>query len=226
MFIKSKKEGHRFYITLSRPKKRNAFTPSMIKEIESAIHEANTDEEVKVVILNAEGPVFCAGMDLKAFNEDASAGNTSLGEVMSQLIKPSIAVVEGPVYAGGFLIIGECTFVLAKEEVTFTLPEVKLGLFPFQVLAGLLRSMPEKQALQLCLDPSPFDVQKALELGIVDDILTEDTLESILLRFESIPSAGVKAGIKVARSLRDVLPRERYSYLLQVLNDFKMGNSL
>lgn len=107
MFIKSKKEGQRFYITLSRPEKRNAFTPLMIKEIEAAIHEANADEEVKVVILNAEGPVFCAGMDLNAFNEDASAGNTSLGELMSQLIKPSIAVLEGPVYAGGFLIIGE-----------------------------------------------------------------------------------------------------------------------
>jgi enoyl-CoA hydratase/carnithine racemase len=226
MYIKCKKVGHRFYITLSRPKKRNAFTPSMIKEIESAIHEANTDEEVKVVIFNAEGPVFCAGMDLKAFNEDASAGNTSLGEVMCQLIKPSIAVLEGPVYAGGFLIIGECTFVLAKEEVTFTLPEVKLGLFPFQVLAGLLKSMPEKQALQLCLDPGPFDVQKALDLGIVDDILTEEKLESILNSLESLPSAGVKAGIQVARTIRDISPAERYSYLLQELNDFKMRNSL
>jgi enoyl-CoA hydratase/carnithine racemase len=67
-YIKAQKIGYQFLLTLSRSEKRNAFTPTMVNEIYHAFQEANNDDEIKLVLIRAEGPVFCAGMDLKILN--------------------------------------------------------------------------------------------------------------------------------------------------------------
>src|SRR5690606_19445759 len=98
-YIKVGKADFRMEVTLARPEKRNAFTPTMVNEIAHAFQNANDDDTVKVVVLKAEGPVFCAGMDLKTFeNEDFDVQNPhieneniSLGEVFAELHKPSVA---------------------------------------------------------------------------------------------------------------------------------------
>jgi enoyl-CoA hydratase/carnithine racemase len=66
-FIKTSIDQHIFRLTLARPEKRNAFTPTMVNEINHAILEANANKMVRLVLINAEGPVFCAGMDMKTF---------------------------------------------------------------------------------------------------------------------------------------------------------------
>ncbi|MFN9998777.1 MAG: enoyl-CoA hydratase/isomerase family protein, partial [bacterium] len=114
-FIKTSIEHHIFKLTLARPEKRNAFTPTMVNEINYAIAQANLDKEVRLVLINAEGPVFCAGMDMKTFenpeldtlNPNIKNENISLATAIGQLNKPSIAIVEGDVIAGGFLIVLE-----------------------------------------------------------------------------------------------------------------------
>lgn len=151
-YIKTDITNFVFTLTLARPEKRNAFTPTMVNEIRHALVSANYDDRVKLVLINAEGPVFCAGMDLKTFNDPSLDiqnphivnKEISLGEVMEQLNKPSVAILEGDVIAGAFLLIANCTYVFAAEKVRFRLPELSIGLFPFQVMAGLLKVMPEK----------------------------------------------------------------------------------
>src|SRR5690606_41826115 len=123
-------------LTLSRSEKRNAFTPTMVNEIYHAFQEANNDDEIKLVLIRAEGPVFCAGMDLKTFenpkldinNPAISNENISLGEVFDQLLKPSIAMVEGSVIAGGVVSILGCTYVFCKCECQCMLPALVLVL--------------------------------------------------------------------------------------------------
>src|SRR5690625_1774969 len=178
-FIQASQSGNIFRLTLARPEKRNAFTPTMVSEIAHALTWADEDKTVFLIEIYAEGPVFCAGMDLKAFQDSSQDSlnpkvptdpNLSLGSVFENLTTPSICMIEGDVYAGGFLIFLGCTFVLAKEEVQFSLPEAKLGIFPFQVMASLLRHLPESKVLKLCIDSSAFTFQKAKKWGLVDAV--------------------------------------------------------
>lgn len=228
-YIRVEKVNHRFILTLARSEKRNAFTPTMVNEIHHAFQRANEDEEIKLVIIKAEGPVFCAGMDLKTFenpdvdivNPQISNVNISLGEVFDSLLKPSIALVEGNVLAGGFLIILGCTYVFCGRNVQFKLPELELGLFPFQVMASLLKVMPEKKALQLCLQTEYFEAEKAKELGIVDGFLEETNLESFIASFANKSTKAMKYGFEALRNIPNVPHRNRYQYLKEVLEQLK-----
>ncbi|MFD2598292.1 enoyl-CoA hydratase/isomerase family protein [Sphingobacterium corticis] len=224
-FIKLRKESHIAYLTLARAEKRNAFTPTTVNEVAHAVQEINSDDDIKVVLLEAEGPVFCAGMDLKTFRDESldvrnnaiTYQNISLGEVFSQLHKPSVAILNGDVVAGGFLYVLGCTYVFAKPEVRFRLPELDLGIFPFQVMASLLKVMPEKKVLQLCLNTDYFSVDEAINLGIVDGLLDAEKIEALLNRFGKANTNVLKAGFESVRNLPDLPTNEQYSYLKQVL---------
>lgn len=228
-FIKTELKQHIFTITLARPAKRNAFTPTMVNEIDHAIHIANADDAVKVVVFNAEGPTFCAGMDLKTFqdpsldtfNPEVTNKTISLGEVMEQLIKPSVAIVEGDVIAGAFLLIANCTYVYCKREVRFRLPELEIGIYPFQVMASLLKIMPEKTMLQLCLQTDYFAAAEAEKVGLVDGYLEETDSEQLLSNFAKFNTLAITAGISAAKQLPKVKTEERYRFLLAALEDLK-----
>jgi len=228
-YIKTEKNDFRFVLTLSRPEKRNAFTPTMVNEIAHAVEQANGDDTVKVVVIKAEGPVFCAGMDLKTFESpETDIRNThmenkdiSLGEVFDTLTKPSIAIVEGNVIAGGFLIVLGCTYVYCKREVQFRLPELELGIFPFQVMASLWKVLPEKKVLQLCLDTDYFPASKARDLGIVDGYLDDVDVEARIASFGTMDIQALQAGIRALRALPDVRRAERFAFLLHALEDMK-----
>lgn len=238
-FINVKLIDHVFYLTLARPEKRNAFTSLMIDEIHHAIQLANSDSVVRVLVLEAEGPVFCAGMDLKAFeNPDQSElsktvphVDLSLGEVMSQLNKPSIAVLEGNVIAGGFLMILECTYVFAQSSVQFSLPEVQIGLFPFQVLAGLLKHLPYHRAMDLCIRPEVITAQEMKDMGLVFELMDQkpDRLPDLIYKLTSVAPLAVKMGFESAKQLGGLKSADQYAFLLRQLDklrtshDFKEG---
>lgn len=224
-YIKVDKQGHQFILTLARPDKRNAFTPTMVNEVAHAMDRANHDPGIKVVLLKAEGPVFCAGMDLKAFqNPDSDVINPaitncdiSLGEVFDQLTKPSIAVIEGDVIAGGFLFVLGCTYAYCSKEVRFRLPELALGIFPMQVMASLLKVMPQKKVLQLCLDTDYFSSDKALQYGIVDGFLEELAVDKLADSFADVRIEALQEGIAALRDLYTVSAEQRFAFLKERL---------
>ncbi|WP_400261021.1 enoyl-CoA hydratase/isomerase family protein [Sphingobacterium sp. SG20118] len=238
-FIKKRIENHVFYLTLARPEKRNAFTAAMIDEIHHALQFANSDPEIRVLVLDAEGPIFCAGMDLKAFEnpvfEDRVKAiphvNLSLGEVMSQFNKPSIAVVQGDVIAGGFLLLLECTYVFAHSAVQFSLPEVQIGLFPFQVLVGLLKHLPYHKALDMCIQSEVITAQDMKSMGIVYELLDQrpEVLPALFNKLCSAAPLAVKMGFEAAKQLGGLKSTEQYAFLLEQLeklrssHDFKEG---
>ncbi len=229
-YIQVEKVGFRAYMILNRSEKRNAFTPTMVNEIHHAFELFNNDEDIKIVLIKAKGSIFCAGMDLNTFNNPAlditnpriKNINISLGEVFDKLHKPSIAIVEGNVIAGGFLILLGCTYVFCKPEVQFRLPELALGIFPFQVMSSLLKVLPEKKVLQLCLETDYFDLEKAISLGIVDDYLNEDNLEKLINSFSNTNSKILSSGIVALRHLSDLSRNAHFSYLKSVLDSLKM----
>jgi enoyl-CoA hydratase/carnithine racemase len=228
-FIKTSIDQHIFRLTLARPEKRNAFTPTMVNEINHAILEANANKMVRLILINAEGPVFCAGMDMKTFenpvldqlNPEIQNQNISLATAIGQLNKPSIAIVEGDVIAGGFLIVLECTYIFANKDARFSLPEVKRGIFPFQVLASLLKFIPQNKALDLCITAKSISASEAKDLGIVYEFLEETKISELINTIiENAPKA-IYSGFEALKKLRELSEIEKIPFLLQSLENLK-----
>jgi enoyl-CoA hydratase/carnithine racemase len=224
-FIKTEIKGHVLFITLARPAKRNAFTPTMLSEINHAINFAKNETSIWLVVLLAEGSVFCAGMDLNVFqNPDLDKKNEAielidkpLGDILAELNKPIICVVDGAVLAGGMLFVAESTFVMATENAKFQLPEVKRGLFPFQVMNSLSGTMPMQKILELCILGEEISAEKALELGIVTKIIQSSNLENelnILIDkiLKNAPLA-ISKGIEMSKKISSIPESEKNTRL-------------
>jgi methylglutaconyl-CoA hydratase len=227
LYIKTSLSGHIFTITLSRPEKRNAFTPTMAEEITFALAYAHFNQEVRCIIVRAEGPVFCAGADLNAFHDSsANIKNLSLpeireevklGDAFAQLLKPSIAQVEGPVLAGGFLIICGCTFVISSSNATFSLPEVKRGIWPMQVMASLVHIVPARKVLEMCITGKSYNAEEAFDLGLVTQISQSENIgnEVAALAEQIVQNAplAIQMGMKTFQNLSEIPENQKQSYL-------------
>ncbi len=234
-------DDHVLTITLNRPEKKNALNPAMLNELAFALAYAHYAAEVWLVLLAAMGDTFCAGMDLKALaagdNETATvpdpSGPIRLGELMAGLHKPCIARVQGPVYAGGFLLVGGSTYVVAADSATFSLPEVKRGLFPFQVLAVLLDIMPARTAIDLCLRARTLSASEALTLGLVTDVASPNDLDTVITHLtnelKQFSPTAMQFGLRAYQRLKSLPSNEQQAYLheqfmqLQQTPDAKEG---
>lgn len=237
---------HVLTITLNRPEKKNALSPPMLNELAFALAYAHHSKDVWVVVLTAAGDTFCAGMDLKALSmgdkETATvpepSGPVRLGELMAGLHKPCIARVQGPVYAGGFLLVGGSTYVVAVESSTFSLPEVKRGLFPFQVLDVLLDIMSARQALDLCLRARTLSAADAQAIGLVTDVTPAEalgeTVSRLIEELKQFSPTAMQFGLRAYQQLKSLPSNEQqagrrsaYLYeqfvLLQQTPDAKEG---
>ncbi|SKC12783.1 enoyl-CoA hydratase/isomerase family protein [Dyadobacter psychrophilus] len=227
LYIKTSLSNHIFTITLSRPEKRNAFTPTMAEEIIFALACAHYNNDVRCLIINAEGPVFCAGADLNAFH-DVSANiknptlplireEAKLGDAFSEVCKPIIAQVEGSVLAGGFLIICGCTFVFSVNDALFGLPEVKRGIWPMQVMASLSQIISPRKTLEMCITGKSYNAVEARQLGLVTNITNaENIAEQVqLLAAEICQNApyAIRQGMNAFQNLKDIPVNEQHSFL-------------
>ncbi|KAF8971889.1 enoyl-CoA hydratase [Flammula alnicola] len=135
---------HVLLLTLNRPKSLNAMTPQMSEDLKHLLDWFEDEPDLWVVIVTGEGRVFCAGADLKAWNENQQAGNTSEQEGVvanvhgfgsisrRQSNKPIIAAVIGGAYGGGLEMVLNCDLVVASQDAKFALPEVKRGVVAIQ----------------------------------------------------------------------------------------------
>lgn len=223
-------EGHVLTLTLNRPEKKNALNPVLLRELAFALSHAQHHPDVWLVVLAAAGDTFCAGMDLKAMADDATESTIStipapaepvrLGELMNGLIKPSIATVQGPVWAGGFLLVAGCTWVMAAEEATFGLPEVKRGLFPFQVMDSLLRlGISPRSVLDWCLRGKTLTAAEARSLGLVSEISEKEklsnTVKTLVDELLTLSPTALQAGLRAYQHLPAVAPEARQAYLFE-----------
>lgn len=168
-------------LTLARPEKRNALNEALITDLTVALADAAA-EDVRVVLIRAEGPDFCAGADLEAMERIATesdpganlADAESLGALlvaMRRHPKPIIAAVHGHALAGGAGLATACDIVLAREDAIFGYPEVHLGFVPAMVMALLRRAVGEKVAFELVVRGDRIGAGEALGLGLVTRVL-------------------------------------------------------
>jgi enoyl-CoA hydratase/carnithine racemase len=164
-------------LRLNRPEARNALNPELIGALGAALATAETDQDVRCVILTGTGDrAFCAGMDLRAFaagnTPSPGAGAAGFARFASgELAVPVVGAANATAVAGGFELLLGCDVVVASDEAVFGLPEVKRGLFPAGGGVFISTRIPLAVALELTLTGDPVSAQRALALGLVNAVV-------------------------------------------------------
>ena len=168
-------------ITLNRPEKKNALNNVMMNELNYALAYAKQEREIRVVVIGAEGDVFCAGADLRRAKEESNVPKLDDADDISfslrRLHKPVICKIQGSVLAGALLIVSNSTHAVAVKEATFSAPEIHRGLWPFMVMAGLFRVMPKRAGLDFIMRGQPINATKAEQWGLINQSVAASDLE-------------------------------------------------
>lgn len=187
--------GHVAVLTINRPEARNAVNGVVANAMEAAIDQIEEDADVWLGVLCGDGPVFCAGADLKAINEgrggelQTTRGGFA-GITQRERTKAIIAAVDGPALAGGTEIVLACDLVVASTRASFGIPEAKRSL----VAAGgglfrLPKKLPPNIAMELALTGDPIDAERAHHFGLVNELCEPgealDTALALAARIEA-----------------------------------------
>ncbi|HTF18098.1 MAG TPA: enoyl-CoA hydratase-related protein [Chryseolinea sp.] len=194
-FIRTFKEDRKAVIVLTQAEKRNALSPSLVKGLKDAFDGYSNDPAVRVIVLRAEGPTFCAGADLAYLRElqqygyaENFADSGTLRDLYYQIYtcpKPVIAQVQGHAIAGGCGLITVCDFVFAVPEAKFGYTEVRIGFIPAIVMSFLVRRIGEGHARRLLLGGELITAREACEIGMISRIVPADKLQSEVDNFAS-----------------------------------------
>lgn len=181
------------YITLNRPEKRNALSFELVQQLKDALIVAERDENCKVIVLKANGDAFCAGADLaylqqlqaNTFEENLADSQhlMQLFQLIYHCKKVVIAQVQGAALAGGSGLATVCDFCFATPESTFGYTEVKIGFIPAIVMVFLVRKVTELRAKQLLLTGEVFKAEKALEYGLINQVVPSTELAQTVNAF-------------------------------------------
>lgn len=180
--------GHCATVTLNRPEVRNAFNDEVIAELAQAFTQLGQDPEVRAIVLAAEGPAFCAGADLNWMRRMADyshaenlADAAQLAEMLRVIYacpKPTIARIQGDVYAGGMGLVAACDLAVSVDSANYCLSEVKLGLYPATISPYVIRAMGARAAHRYFLTAERFDAVEALRIGFVHAVASADQLDA------------------------------------------------
>jgi enoyl-CoA hydratase/carnithine racemase len=180
-------KDHIMTIRLNRPQRKNAINQAMNNELIYALDYAKQERDIRVVVLAANGNVFCAGGDLSMMSGKAAETTSTvpargamddLPSRFRHLNKPSIACVQGDLLAGALLFLCNVTHAIAADGVKFSAPEIKRGIWPFMVMAGLFRVMPQRAALDFVMRGNTINTEEAEKWGLINKSVPSDALES------------------------------------------------
>lgn len=177
-------DGHKLIVTMNRPEARNALSGEMLALMEQAWERANSDPDVRVVILTGAGGYFCAGADLKAMttrppSDSFESGAFDPSRIKSllkgyRLTKPLIAAVEGPAIAGGTEILTATDIRIAGESARFGVSEARWGLYPLGgSVVRLPRQVPYTVAMDLLLTGRHIKAPEARDIGLIGYVVPD-----------------------------------------------------
>jgi methylglutaconyl-CoA hydratase len=191
--ILSEAKGAVAHITLNRPEKRNALGDQLVRELLSALNEADADDNVKVVVLRGAGTDFCAGADLAQLERLSQAtvldnlhDAAAAAEMFSKprrMKKPVIAAVRGRAFAGGAGLATACDLIIAARSAQFAYPEVKIGFVAAMVMAFLRRSLGEKRTLELLVTGKVIAADEAERIGFVNRVCNDEDFDDEVDKF-------------------------------------------
>jgi methylglutaconyl-CoA hydratase len=206
-------------ITLSRPDVRNAFNDEVIAELKAAFEDAGQANDVRCVVLAAEGPAFCAGADLNwmrrmaDYTRDENLADAGcLADMLHTLYtcpKPTIARVQGDVFAGGVGLVAACDMAISVDTATYCLSEVKLGLIPATISPYVIRAMGARASHRYFLTAERFNAAEAHRIGLVHEVVTADALDAKLQELtQALVSASPNALKACKQLVQDVADKD------------------
>lgn len=232
-FIEVEEKYQVFEITLNRTSKKNAIHPQMLNELAFALQYAHNSKNIRALVLRANGDVFCSGSDLSAMQGKIDKHNSSIGKPSKEILlvnlwtgfsKPSLAIVQGNVYAGGYLFLACCTYVVADNSLKFSLPETRRGIFPMQVMGVLMRVIQPRVLLDWCIRGYEVNAYKAEDWGLISKAVEKNEIESVVKNWikevvENSPKA-ISLGMEAYRNIVDDEKNQKYlkSMLDKVIN--------
>ena len=199
-------EGGVATVTLNRPEVRNAFNDEVITELTAVFVKLGTQDDVRCIVLAASGTAFCAGADLNWMRRMADythaenlADAAALAEMLRAVYacpKPTIAKVQGDVYAGGTGLVAACDIAISSDTAGYCLSEVKLGLIPATISPYVIRAMGARAAHRYFLTAERFSAAEALRIGFVHEVVVATDLDA---RAAELVKALVNAGPQAVR---------------------------
>lgn len=181
------------FITINRPEKRNALGPDLVKSLIDAFKEMNENEEVKIIVLRANGKAFCAGadlaylQDLQGFSYEENLEDSlrlmRLFSMTYSLPKVVIAQIQGHAIAGGCGLATVCDFAFSAPEALFGYTEVKIGFLPALVSVFLLEQIGGAKTQELLLSGEMISASKAASLGLITEVVEREFVEKTVIDF-------------------------------------------
>jgi enoyl-CoA hydratase/carnithine racemase len=206
--IERTQQGRVRKITLNRPEKRNAWSLELCRDLVAAFDDADSDQSVGAILLNANGPAFCAGMDLK---ETADVDQAELAEIHERLFTtirrirtPIIAAVHGAALAGGTGLVANAHLVVAAPNARFALTEVRIGLWPVLIYRSVEQAMGERRTVELSLTGREFNAADALAYGLVTEINEDPLLRAneIAVQIAGFSPIAIGVGLDYVHQIR------------------------
>lgn len=172
-------------LTLNRAGKRNPLSTAMMSALQTELDNVADDRSVRVVVLAARGPAFCAGHDLKEIRQEPRreahealmARCSRLMMSITSLAKPVIASVQGVATAAGCQLVASCDLAVAAKSARFATPGVNIGLFCSTPMVALSRVVGRKAAMQMLLTGVPIGPEHALTLGLINQVVEDEELD-------------------------------------------------
>ncbi len=198
-------------VALNRPEVRNAFNAELIADITHTFSKLGQQEDVRCIVLAANGPAFCAGADLnwmrsmadytRAQNLADAAQLAAMMQTIYECPKPTIACIQGDVYAGGMGLVAACDMAVSVETAHFCLSEVKLGLLPSTISPYVIRAMGARAAHRYFLTAEKFIAAEALRIGFVHEVVAAKALDGKVVELaNALVNAGPQA-VKLCKQL-------------------------
>ena len=206
-------------IWLDQPEARNAFDDIVIAELTQAFIDAGAAPQVKAIVLGANGPAFCAGANLNwmrrmaDYSRDenlADAGKLAdMLRTIADCPKPTIARVQGDVYAGGRGLVAACDIAVSVDSAWYCLSEVKIGLVPATISPYVLRAMGTRAAQRWFLTAERFAAAEAHRIGFVHEMVAADALDAKVAEIVKALTSASPAAVRACKTLiADVAGRE------------------
>ena len=187
-------------VTINRPEARNALSPELIDDLAEALRSADADPEVRAVVVTGAGPVFCAGMDLKAFTKGGKFDGL-VWFFREGIATPVVAALNGSAMGGGFELMLACDLVVAAEGAKLGMSEVKRGLFAAGGGTTLASRAPLSVALEMGLTGDPVTAAQAHGFGLVNRVVPADQVRAEALALAARIAENGPLGVAMTKKL-------------------------
>jgi enoyl-CoA hydratase/carnithine racemase len=207
--VRRERKGQALWLTIDREERRNALNESVLDGLRAGVVEADEATEIRAVVITGAGEkAFCAGGDLKPnavgdpFSIDPAERDNPAVKLFRTIVEsrvPVIARVNGHALAGGFGLVCACDFAIVADHARLGVPEARIGIFPMMILPFMLRTIPRRKLLELCVTGEPISAAEALAYGIVNHVVPAAALDGKVNALVASIAASSPTAISIGR---------------------------